>query len=393
MDELSTYYEVLEIPETASAEEIRSAYIKLAHTYHPDKLGESATGIPWVKKEAEERFRQIHKAWSVLRDTQKRSQYDEQLKTVREEEQSDWEEDTEATSSPNQYSNQQQGPPTQTAATSSSRPSGGATPVATQTAATPIRTPRSSGRIVLLVMVGAALFSLALFVRLAHMGSGNQAATRSVTANKIVINEPVQSKQRNAEGLRILSQASPDFNDAKRAFEQAVQLDSNNIEALNNLGYVYDKLGDYRSAEPILLKVIDLAPTRKVAYGNLGEVQAKLGKTEEASTHFCQYVRLFNSPERGKSLLTRTFNDPDPRVQAAVSSTLANCTSATPANRFATVFDPPTNVRISPSVASGIVCSLDARNTIRILGAEGDWYKTDACDGKIGYINRKQIRF
>lgn len=144
-------------------------------------------------------------------------------------------------------------------------------------------------------------------------------STRSVTAN------PQQSKRLNVEGIRIMSMAHPDFNDAKRVFEQATKLNQNNIEALNNLGYVYSRLGDYRFAEPILIRVIELAPTRKVAQGNLGEVQAKLGKTQDAANHFCQYVRLFDSLEHGKSILARTFNDPDPNVQAAVSFTLANC--------------------------------------------------------------------
>jgi tetratricopeptide (TPR) repeat protein len=202
-----------------------------------------------------------------------------------------------------------------------------------------------------------------------------------------------QSKLLNAEGLRILSAASPDFNSAKRAFEQAIQLEPNNVEALNNLGYVYGKLGDYRSAEPVLIKVIDLAPTRKVVYGNLGEVQAKLGKTQDAANHFCQYVRQFDSLDRGKSLLAKTFNDPDPNVQSAVSLALANCTPAAPASKIATVIDPPSNIRAAPSAASGIICSVNARNTIHILGSEGNWYKTDVCDGKLGYIHRSQIKF
>ncbi len=87
MDGVSTYYEALNVPETASAEEIRSSYSRLAHTYHPDKLGEAVTNIPWVKQEAEERFRQIHEAWNVLRDPHKRRQYDEQLNAIRQGEQ------------------------------------------------------------------------------------------------------------------------------------------------------------------------------------------------------------------------------------------------------------------------------------------------------------------
>jgi tetratricopeptide (TPR) repeat protein len=139
------------------------------------------------------------------------------------------------------------------------------------------------------------------------------------------IEQQKQSKRLNTEGLHILSAGSPDFNSARRSFEQAVQLDPNNIEALNNLGYVDSKLGDYLSAEPILIKVIEMSPMRKVAQGNLGEVEAKLGKTQDAANHFCQYVRLFKTLERGKSLLKQTFNDPDPNVQSAVSFTLANC--------------------------------------------------------------------
>jgi tetratricopeptide (TPR) repeat protein len=135
------------------------------------------------------------------------------------------------------------------------------------------------------------------------------------------------SKELNAAGLRLLSATHPDFNEAKQAFEKAVQLDPANIEALNNLGYVYSRIGDYRSAEAVLLKVLAIAPTRRVANGNLGYAQAKLGKTQEAVNHYCQYVRQFDSLERGKSALVRAnAADPDPNVQAAIKATVANCT-------------------------------------------------------------------
>jgi curved DNA-binding protein len=62
------YYETLEVPRTASAEEIRSAYRRLARKYHPD-----------VNKEpdAEDRFKQISEAYEVLRDDEKRARYDQ----------------------------------------------------------------------------------------------------------------------------------------------------------------------------------------------------------------------------------------------------------------------------------------------------------------------------
>lgn len=62
------YYEVLGVNKTASAEEIKKAYRKLAVQYHPDKNPDN--------KEAEEKFKEIAEAYAVLNDSQKRQQYD-----------------------------------------------------------------------------------------------------------------------------------------------------------------------------------------------------------------------------------------------------------------------------------------------------------------------------
>jgi molecular chaperone DnaJ len=64
------YYEVLGIDRRASDQAIKSAYRKLAMQYHPDRN-------PDNKEEAEEKFKEITEAYSVLADSQKRAVYDQ----------------------------------------------------------------------------------------------------------------------------------------------------------------------------------------------------------------------------------------------------------------------------------------------------------------------------
>src|SRR5438552_7434533 len=83
MEEFRTYYEVLEVPESATAEELRSAFRTLALQYHPDRLVGIPEHLTEVRKLAEEKFREIQEAWATLGDPVKRNQYDEQLRALR----------------------------------------------------------------------------------------------------------------------------------------------------------------------------------------------------------------------------------------------------------------------------------------------------------------------
>jgi curved DNA-binding protein len=63
------YYEILGVPRTATSEEIKAAFRRLARQYHPD--------VAKNKAAAEEKFKEINEANEVLSDPEKRRRYDE----------------------------------------------------------------------------------------------------------------------------------------------------------------------------------------------------------------------------------------------------------------------------------------------------------------------------
>ena len=66
--EKKDYYEILGVDRNATDEEIKKAYRRLAHRYHPDKCQGD--------RESEERFKLINEAYETLKDPEKRAGYD-----------------------------------------------------------------------------------------------------------------------------------------------------------------------------------------------------------------------------------------------------------------------------------------------------------------------------
>ncbi len=64
MNKMEDYYNILGVPRNASDEEIKKAYRKLAHKYHPDKGGDAS------------QFKKINEAYQILSNKDKRAQYD-----------------------------------------------------------------------------------------------------------------------------------------------------------------------------------------------------------------------------------------------------------------------------------------------------------------------------
>ncbi|KAI9500198.1 DnaJ domain-containing protein, partial [Coemansia spiralis] len=65
----TSYYEILGLSSSASPEEIKKAYRKLSLKWHPDKNPEN-------KEVAEEKFKLLAEAYSVLSDSEMRGLYD-----------------------------------------------------------------------------------------------------------------------------------------------------------------------------------------------------------------------------------------------------------------------------------------------------------------------------
>ncbi|MDP2934315.1 MAG: DnaJ domain-containing protein, partial [bacterium] len=60
------YYKTLGVNKGANKDEIKQAYRRLAHQYHPDKTGGD-----------DKRFKEINEAYSILSNDEKRQQYDQ----------------------------------------------------------------------------------------------------------------------------------------------------------------------------------------------------------------------------------------------------------------------------------------------------------------------------
>jgi len=148
------------------------------------------------------------------------------------------------------------------------------------------------------------------------------------------------------------------------------------------------ELGQASSGAPIRLLMGSInqrdAQYREFTYqlGN-DSVQAMANCTDQSWTSY---------PERQVNRPQSTATE---RMLAMVCGTAPSVAAPSPTADasfpgVAIVFDPPSNVRRRPG--GGFLCTIDARRSIRVGQAEGDWYPTSAC-GARGFIHKSQVRF
>ncbi len=69
----TSYYDILQIPPSASDEEVKRAYRRLAMQFHPDRN-------PQNRRVAELRFRLVNEAYAALKDSNNRLRYNQAIR-------------------------------------------------------------------------------------------------------------------------------------------------------------------------------------------------------------------------------------------------------------------------------------------------------------------------
>jgi peptidoglycan/xylan/chitin deacetylase (PgdA/CDA1 family)/uncharacterized caspase-like protein len=88
------------------------------------------------------------------------------------------------------------------------------------------------------------------------------------------------------------------YDAALEKLRQAVELKPGDAVLLNNLGFIYYRLGRYSDAVVYLQKTLAADPKRKEAYGNIGDAYLKLGQRPEAKKNYEQYLAMFPGTPR-----------------------------------------------------------------------------------------------
>lgn len=125
---------------------------------------------------------------------------------------------------------------------------------------------------------------------------------------------------------------------ARAAHKRTVELDEEDPQALNNLGYSLYLSGNYRAAVDKLKKAVKRAPADARILNNLALAQARLGKYDDAYKNFARAGGDFNGRMNVASLLERAGRDEEAAEHLEKARRLQPA-SATVLRRLADVYE------------------------------------------------------
>lgn len=133
---------------------------------------------------------------------------------------------------------------------------------------------------------------------------------------------------------------------------------------------------------------IDTCSITRASYQSVDFVYY-LGNKKVISQANCNNGTWVSFPEKQ---VNRPQSQATQRMLNIVCGYRSSRPSSSSSPRAAFVFNPPSNVRISPN--GSILCSIKAANTINVYDSFNGWYFTDACGGgRQGVIHFSQIQF
>jgi hypothetical protein len=163
---------------------------------------------------------------------------------------------------------------------------------------------------------------------MANGGLGNEDALLTAKRRletlkpKRLTDAPARKRARgeNERGLQYMTKGQ--IAEAAQAFQAAYQEDPTDIEIINNLGDAYQRLSNLQAAEPLLLRVLVLAPGRTTAWANLGVTYAKQGQHSAAVACLANAYRFSRNQEVTRQFFQKLAEDDDNNVREVAKQTL-----------------------------------------------------------------------
>jgi len=229
------YYQILEVSQSATEKDIKRAYHRLARERHPDK-----GGTPEQIKKLHEEFALISTAYNVLKDKEKRAEYDSRLRK-----------DTKRTEE------------------------GGQAPVGATTTAVLASAAGSKASTAARERVSIAQRAYAKGVQLFNAGEYNRAAEFFEAAIK---NNDSEALYHVKLGLALM-RSHQGFNRAVAAIQHAIELDPYNIDHRLALGEIYETVGSTSLAVKAYQDLLKWDAANATAMERLHALGAGGGKT------------------------------------------------------------------------------------------------------------------